>query len=98
MSAERVRKFRVFAPRTYVSVDLAAREAQVYRLTGDGTGQPEIDVERTSSTSQEEPLRRQLAAFLDAVQKGSRPVVSGEDGRRALALARTILDRMADYN
>jgi predicted dehydrogenase len=99
VSAERVRKFRVFAPRTYVSVDLAAREARVYRLTGDGEGgQPEIDVELTSSTSQEEPLRRQLAAFLAAVQKGSRPVVSGEDGRRALALARTILDRMADYN
>jgi predicted dehydrogenase len=98
VSAERVRKFRVFAPRTYVSVDLASREARVYRLTGDGVGQPGIDIELTSSTSQEEPLRRQLAAFLEAVQKGSPPVVSGEDGRRALALARTILDRMADTN
>jgi predicted dehydrogenase len=98
VSAERVRKFRVFAPRTYVSVDLAAREARVFRLTGGEGDQPEIDVEQTGSASQEEPLRRQLAAFILAVQEGTRPVVSGEDGRRALALALTILERMADYN
>jgi predicted dehydrogenase len=98
VSAERVRKFRVFAPRTYVSVDLAAREARVFRLIGDAGGEPGIDIEQTASTSQEEPLRRQLAAFVQAVRDGERPLVSGEDGRRALALALTILERMADYN
>ena len=99
VSADRVRKFRVFAPRTYVSVDLAAREARVYKLTeGVGEdGRPEIDVQQTAST-QEEPLRRQLAAFIRCVSDGSRPIVAGEDGRRALALARTVLERMADYN
>ena len=99
VSADRVRKFRVFAPRTYVSVDLAAREARVYRLS-EALGEnnrPEIDVQ-TTKRQQEEPLRRQLAAFVHAVQSGGRPVVAGEDGRRALALARTVIDRMADYN
>ena len=38
--AEKVRKFRVFAPRTYVSADFAAREAQVYRLEPTGRGAP----------------------------------------------------------
>jgi len=97
VSADRVRKFRVFAPRTYVSVDLAAREARVFRLTGGDAADPEIEME-TSPASSEEPLRRQLAAFVDAVTAGRRPVVSGEDGRRALALATTILERMADTN
>jgi predicted dehydrogenase len=82
-----------------VSVDLAAREARVYRLSEQvgEDGRPDIDVVETRG-EQEEPLRRQLAAFVRAVATGSRPVVSGEDGRRALALARTVLDRMADYN
>ena len=59
VSAEKVRKFRVFSPRTYISVDFARREAQVYRLT-DGAAGPEIEVEQTAAPD-EEPLRRQLA-------------------------------------
>lgn len=92
VSTEKVRKFRVFAPRTYISVDFAGREAQVYRLK-DGEGGPQIEVERLSAPG-EEPLRRQLAAFVASVGQGSRPVVSGEDGRRALALAHTVLERI----
>ena len=96
VSAEKVRKFRVFAPRTYISVDFTAREARVYRLQESPAG-PTISVERTAAP-EEEPLRRQLAAFVRSVRDGSPPVVSGADGRRALALALTILSRMADQN
>jgi len=95
VSVDKVRKFRVFSPRTYVSVDFARREAQVARLRhGDG-GQPEIATELTSAPDQE-PLRRQLAAFLEAVRTRIEPAVPGRDGRRALALARAILGRMAE--
>jgi predicted dehydrogenase len=93
VSADRVRKFRVFSPRTYVSADFAAREAQVYRLRpGAPGGLPEIAVEQTSGAD-EEPLRRELQAFIAAVHD-RRPVVSGEDGRRALALALRVIDAM----
>lgn len=92
VSAEKVRKFRVFFPRTYISVDFAAREAQVYRLV-DGGGGPEIAIERTAAPD-EEPLKRQLAAFLSAVRDRSTPLVSGAEGRRALALAQAILRNM----
>ena len=34
-----------------------------------------------------EPLKAELASFLDAVRTGGRPVVSGEDGLRAVRLA-----------
>jgi predicted dehydrogenase len=93
VSVEKVRKFRAFAPRTYISADLVAREAQVYRLC-DGDHGPDITVER-SAPEGVEPLVRQLEAFLEAVRQRSEPVVSAADGRRALALAGTILERMA---
>ena len=94
VSADRVRKFRVFSPRTYVSADFAAREAQVYRLRpGAPGGLPEIAVEQTSGAD-EEPLRRELMAFVAAV-RDRRPQVTGEDGRRALALALRVIDAMA---
>jgi predicted dehydrogenase len=94
VSAERVRKFRVFSPRTYISVDFAAREAQVYRLA-DGAQGPEIRSERTAAPD-EEPLQRQMASFVAAVRDRSQPEVSGADGLRALSLAHVILARMAD--
>ena len=96
VSAEKVRKFRVFSPRTYISVDFTAREARVYRLQDTAAG-PAISAERTAAP-EEEPLQRQLAAFVGSVRGGKTPVVSGADGRRALALALTILSRMADQN
>jgi predicted dehydrogenase len=94
VSAEKVRKFRVFSPRTYISVDFARREAQVYRL-GDGAAGPEIHAEHMSAPD-EEPLRRQLAAFVECARSRSEPVVSGADGLRALRLAHTILARIAE--
>jgi predicted dehydrogenase len=96
VSLEKVRKFRVFAPRTYVSADFSAREAQVYRLEADALGAPRIQTTRHGAPDQE-PLRLQIEAFLKAVRDRSRPLVSGSDGRRALGLALTILQRIAGH-
>jgi predicted dehydrogenase len=95
VSVEKTRKFRVFAPRTYVSADFAAREAQIYRLEADETGNPRIASARHGEPDRE-PLRLQIDAFARAVRNRTPPVVSGEDGRRALALAHAILSRMAE--
>jgi predicted dehydrogenase len=95
VSLEKVRKFRVFAPRTYVSADFTAREAQIYRLEVDG-GAPRIATARQGAPDQE-PLRLQIEAFASAVRNRSQPVVSGSDGRRALALALAILERVAEH-
>jgi predicted dehydrogenase len=95
VSGERVRKFRVFAPRTYISADFAAREARVSRLEEGGGGSPRITTEATAAP-EEEPLARQLAAFLDAVSARAEPLVTGSEGRRALALALQVLERVQD--
>jgi predicted dehydrogenase len=44
--------------------------------------------------SQDEPLRLELASFMDCVRTGQRPLVSGEDGYKALALAHQILKKL----
>jgi predicted dehydrogenase len=94
VSSERVRKFRVFSPGTYVSVDFASREARVFRLRPQAGGRPQIHEERCKGDD-EEPLKRQLAAFVHSVRTRSRPAVTGRDGRRALALALSIVERVA---
>jgi predicted dehydrogenase len=42
-----------------------------------------------------EPLQLEIEAFLQAVRERTRPVVSGEDGRAALALALEINEAIA---
>jgi predicted dehydrogenase len=101
VSQDRVRKFRIFAPRTYVSADLATREAQVYHLGEPREdGRPEIQLEQSQAADvpESEPLRRQLESFVQAVRQRTAPVVSGRDGRRALALALEILARIYEAN
>jgi predicted dehydrogenase len=95
VSVDKVRKFRVFAPRTYVSVDFTSREAQIFRLEAEAGGRPRIASENRGAPH-EEPLQRQAQAFLKAVRDRTPPVVPGLDGRRALALAHAILARMAE--
>ncbi len=46
----------------------------------------------------EEPLRAELRSFLDAVRRRSQPLVSIEDGRRALALALEVLATIAQHS
>ena len=93
ISRERVRKIRFFQPAAYLSIDYAAQKVEVWRLVRGGDGPPSIqggDIEVTN----EEPLKRELADFVDAVASGRAPGVTGEEGRRALALAQRITDRM----
>ena len=44
-----------------------------------------------------EPLRLEIEAFLTSIRNGTQPVVTGEDGRRALALALEITAAMAEH-
>ena len=47
--------------------------------------------------AQEEPLKAELSAFLEAVRRRSTPLVSIEDGRRALAAALQILEAIRSH-
>jgi predicted dehydrogenase len=93
ISRDRTRKIRFFQPDSYVSVDYAAQELEVWRLVRPSFGLPGIEGGIVPVTN-EEPLRRELQDFVDAVRDGRPAKVSGDDGRRALALAAQITERM----
>jgi predicted dehydrogenase len=93
ISKDRVRKIRFFQPDAYLSIDYAAQEVEGWRLVRKDGARPSIQggaipVER------DEPLRVELADFARAARERSTPRVDGAAGRRALALAATIAERM----
>jgi predicted dehydrogenase len=91
ISRDRVRKIRFFQPAAYLSIDYAAQKVEMWRLVqGNGDG-PSIQGGEMNVTN-EEPLKRELADFVDAVVSRRAPMVTGEQGRRALALAQQITD------
>ena len=94
VSTERVRKLRFFQPKQYVSLDYSRQDVVLFsvgqdQVTGSPSVNPQIRMARLSTT-QEEPLQAELKSFLESVQKRSRPLVTLEDGRRALAVALNI--------
>jgi predicted dehydrogenase len=93
ISKERVRKIRFFQPDAYISIDYAEQEVEGYRLLRREGQRPEIQGGKLPVT-REEPLKRELTDFVRAVREKRRPVVTGEDGRRALVLAQAIADKM----
>jgi predicted dehydrogenase len=96
VSTERVRKLRFFQPGQYVSVDYERQDVLVFSV-GATTGlpaQPSVNPQIQMSkpaVSEEEPLQAEIKAFLDSVRTRSQPLVSLEEGRRALELALAIL-------
>ena len=95
ISVESMRKIRIFEENAYVSTDYSEKEVIVYHKKSGEI--PEnlspmewINIEPLE-VSREEPLRLELASFIDCVRERRTPVVSGEDGLRALELAFDIL-------
>jgi len=94
ISRDRVRKIRFFQPAAYLSIDYSAQKVEMWRLVV-GNGAPPSIQGGDIAVANEEPLKRELADFVGAVVSHGRPLVAGEDGRRALALATEITKRMA---
>jgi len=113
VSTERVRKLRFFQAGQYISVDYGRQDVLVFSvgsaaelahsLAKDAhewgtqpSANPQIQVAKPAIVA-EEPLLAEIKAFLRAVRERSRPVVSLEDGRRALQLGLAILAEIARH-
>lgn len=99
VSKERLRKIRIFQRSGYLSLDLGTGTGEFLRLRkgfslGDITGAGlEGVVERVElSGDGKEPLRAELEAFVAALREDGEMVVSGRDGRNALAVALQIVN------
>jgi predicted dehydrogenase len=94
ISRDRVRRIRFFQHSAYLSIDYTAQKIEVWRLVKKDGAMPSIQG-REVEVVQEEPLKRELVDFIDAVRTGRAPAVSGQDGRRALELATRIVEKMS---
>ncbi len=95
VSTEKVRKFRYFQPDEYVSIDFTRRDVLVVKVDR-AEGTPQIGF-RKLETGAGDPLRAEIEAFLHSVRTRTPPLVGGEEGRRALALAEQVMDRIQSH-
>ena len=94
ISRDRVRKIRFFQTAAYVSIDYALQKIEAYRLVKGSGPMPSIEGGDVP-VANEEPLKRELADFVEAIAMRRAPRVDAAQGRRALALAQQITDRMS---
>jgi predicted dehydrogenase len=95
ISREPVRKIRFFQRDSYVSIDTASREVEMYKLVPQAGALPKIGGGKLDVAG-DEPLKRELEDFVAAVRDRRAPAVTGEQGRSALALAIRIVDLMKE--
>lgn len=86
ISAEKLRRIRVFQSRTYVACDTGEKKVERYRLVIGSDRKPAIQHELLP-VQDGEPLALELAAFVNAVKTREAPPIDGLAGRRALELA-----------
>ena len=95
VSTEKVRKFRYFQPSDYLSIDFTRRDATLIRVDRNGPT-PRIAFQKLPTTPQD-PLRAELEAFADSVRTRHPPLVGGREGKRALALAEAVMNRIEQH-
>ena len=88
ISPERMRKIRVFQEDAYLSLDYQSQSGEIYRRTPTGIERDQVEIER------EEPLKQQLASFIECAATGRAPKVSGFEATAALELAVEITKRI----
>jgi predicted dehydrogenase len=81
------RRIRIFQPDTYLTVDYVTKKVTMYhRLPSQGGQKPQISVESVK-VEPGDALQMELRSFIQSCLQRTTPVVTGEDGKKALALA-----------
>ena len=111
VSTERVRKLRFFEPRQYVSIDYARKDVLVIAVdkefsleqamtagaaSGFQDGLPGLSFSKPEVVPGE-PLKLEIASFLEAVRRREAPRVTARQGRAALGLALEIQQAMVEH-
>ena len=96
VSTNKMRRLRIFQRDNYLSIDFQTRQGMICRRSAQAGERPTVDVTHLQG-GDEEPLKLQLESFLHAVDTGTRPVVSGEDGAAAVAVAHQVLQAIEAF-
>lgn len=81
VSTKKVREIRVFQPQNYLSLDFQEQSGHFLRKEGIELVREEIPIEK------DEPLKLELASFVEVVKSAGQPKVGAELGKSALELA-----------
>jgi predicted dehydrogenase len=95
VSLKTERKLRIFEDDAYISLDLQQKILTLIRKR-EGVPQPgqlPVTIEE-SNLEQGDALKSQIASFLDCIRNDRQPIVSGEDGLRALETAIRITEQV----
>lgn len=94
VGTEKIRKTRFYQTSSYVVLDYATKFASITSLDPSAS-HPLLGISVNRLEVEEiEPLRAELSAFIDCIENDSEPVVTAADGRRALALALEVLEKI----
>ena len=98
ISLKRERKMRIFEADRYVSVDFIDRKI---RSISNPSGKPPTELADVDlvekSYSEDDPLQKEIDAFAIAAAGGDAPLVTGDDGKRALEAAIMVNESMAEH-
>jgi predicted dehydrogenase len=95
VSLKTERKLRIFEDAAYISLDLQQKILTLIRKR-EGVLQPgqlPVTIEE-ANLEQGDALKSEIESFLDCIRNNKRPIVSGEDGLRALETAIRITEQV----
>ncbi|MGB2706068.1 MAG: Gfo/Idh/MocA family oxidoreductase [Candidatus Omnitrophota bacterium] len=88
VTKEEVRKIKISQEDSYITLDYLHLDAHIVRKIDGRIVKERIKPEK------KEPLKLELKSFISSIQNGTKPLVSGEEGKRALAVAMNILGKI----
>ncbi|MCI5196866.1 MAG: gfo/Idh/MocA family oxidoreductase [Candidatus Electrothrix sp. AW5] len=94
ISMENIRRMRIFQPGKYLSVDFGKKEVMAIKLKQGVQGEiPLPDISR-HGFSEQDVLEMEIREFIDNIRQRCKPTVSGHEGRRALAVALSVINQI----
>lgn len=97
IGTEKIRKTRFYQTNSYAVLDYGTKFASLTSLDPEAAHPLlGISIDRLA-IDDVEPLRAEITAFLESIEKDTQPPVTGEDGRRALALAVGVLEKIESH-
>jgi predicted dehydrogenase len=97
IGTEKIRKTRFYQTNSYVVLDYGTKFASVTSLNPEAA-HPLLGISiNRLEINDIEPLRAELSAFLDCIITDDAPPINAHDGRRALALALGVLEKIETH-
>lgn len=97
IGTEKIRKTRFYQTNSYVVLDYGTKFSSVTSLNPEAA-HPLLGININRLEIKDiEPLRAELSAFLDCIIEDKTPPINAHDGRRALALALGVLEKIETH-